>query len=208
MPRNIATETIRSDSNPHTTYTVTLHDGKATYCTCPHGRKWSRKTSCKHMRRAEKVQDFRAAKRALKAEKNLSEELFLKFFRQATRESGVDGAIDRVLAAHAAQVATISPDVPVVKVATSSAEIPCPRCAGRGIIPCFSHVEGGICFQCKGACMVPAYDSHEEIDPDEARMLEWDEEAETKARTGMMNEAQEAWWEENELDMLMDMASI
>lgn len=27
---------------------------------------------------------------------------------------------------------------------------PCPRCSGHGVIPCFSHVQKGVCFRCKG----------------------------------------------------------
>lgn len=26
----------------------------------------------------------------------------------------------------------------------------CPKCAGRGHIPAFSHVQGGVCFKCGG----------------------------------------------------------
>lgn len=31
---------------------------------------------------------------------------------------------------------------------------PCPRCGGSGYIPRFKHVEGGICFRCKGEGIV------------------------------------------------------
>lgn len=28
---------------------------------------------------------------------------------------------------------------------------PCKRCGGRGAIPQFAHIEGGICFWCNGS---------------------------------------------------------
>ncbi len=32
----------------------------------------------------------------------------------------------------------------------------CPKCQGTGNIPCFSHVEAGVCFKCRGAGAVAA----------------------------------------------------
>jgi len=36
------------------------------------------------------------------------------------------------------------------------AYIVCPRCSGKGLLPHYSHVQGGICFRCVGAGIVRA----------------------------------------------------
>jgi len=33
--------------------------------------------------------------------------------------------------------------------------MPCPRCAGKGQIPGYGHVLGGVCFKCGGSGKVP-----------------------------------------------------
>lgn len=38
---------------------------------------------------------------------------------------------------------------------TKESRVPCPRCRGEGNLPQFRHVEGGICFLCRGRQTVP-----------------------------------------------------
>lgn len=38
---------------------------------------------------------------------------------------------------------------------TTKVFVTCPRCSGSGILPAYSHVQGGICFKCRGASEVP-----------------------------------------------------
>lgn len=40
--------------------------------------------------------------------------------------------------------------------AKTQARISCPRCCGKGEFPQFRHVEGGVCFLCRGRCHIPA----------------------------------------------------
>ena len=39
---------------------------------------------------------------------------------------------------------------------TTQARASCPRCSGRGEFPQFRHIEGGVCFLCRGRCHIPA----------------------------------------------------
>ncbi len=33
---------------------------------------------------------------------------------------------------------------------------PCPKCGGTGNLPAFKHIDGGVCFMCRGNRIVPA----------------------------------------------------
>lgn len=74
--------TIRSNTNPHTLYTVHLNaKGNATRCTClagQHGR------MCCHRERAELAESFLAAQRLLKA-MGMPRRVFLEKFRTTVR---------------------------------------------------------------------------------------------------------------------------
>lgn len=30
-------------------------------------------------------------------------------------------------------------------------KVTCSKCGGTGNVPCFNHIEGGLCYECKGA---------------------------------------------------------
>lgn len=49
--------------------------------------------------------------------------------------------------------------------------VKCPKCGGSGRLPEYSHVDGGICFECMGACWV--YKAWKEMTPEyEAKLFE------------------------------------
>lgn len=73
---------IRSNTNPHVIYEVTLNDdGKAIRCTCEAGHYGN---ACCHLERAELSDTFMSARRLLGAF-GMSQELFLAKFRTTVR---------------------------------------------------------------------------------------------------------------------------
>jgi len=152
---------IESSRVGHGPYKVTMNAaGKAAHCPCIGFRRWKK---CWHCELAELAKRFQLAKDWMEGVAPKGFDFNAKF--QATvaaaEEAGekypVLVATKRViekareLFRATRRVNTRSKLSPK----TQASEGACPRCGGEGWIPCFKHVEGGICFRCRGAGVDP-----------------------------------------------------
>jgi hypothetical protein len=140
---------IRSETKGSGPYYVEVarFSGKAVKCNCPARKR------CKHMDRAELKPDFLNARDKIMSA-GVSKEVFeAKFAATIQTKCSELPAKDRRHAITAAIKAVIERAKELDKPAPK--QCLCSRCGGSGWFPHLTHIEGGVCFRCRGSRTEP-----------------------------------------------------